>query len=338
MAMGKLGEVSALVSLCLYLIGGLIAYSDIVGNYFSQALIFIFKVQDPGWYLDPRFITVMAGILLIFPLSCLKDMRILAKTSLAGMVCMTYVTVLTVVDYFVDQEVSQSASVNLVRFKIEFFSAFSTILFAFTNQFTIVALIPVLIRPTPWRRTKLIIVSSVATTVIYLLVGGFGYAHFGDAIEGNILTAPDHKTWPYAIAQLAVGFVIILSYPLLANPAKASIDQVFSTCFGKSSRWKRLGLVRHFGISALLVVISTVVAITLAKQVLLILGVFTALCGSLIMFIFPSLYFLRLSKNRYATSPAERILAYFNIGFGLIVLVMGTYAGVALMIKSFMNY
>ena len=338
MALGLPGELSALASLVFYLLGGLIAYSSVVGQYLSRSLVFFINPSKVPWYCSEKFLTVLAGVLLILPLSCLRDMRLLARTSLAGLLCMLYICLLTVVDFFVDR--NTAAPIVLVRFSMAFFSAFCTILFAYTNHFTMVALVPVLKDPSPVRLSKLNLISSVIVFAVYALVGGFGYGHFGDDLKGNILTAPASPSWPYAIAQFAVGLVIICSYPLLADPARAAIEQIIAMCLGtkrttQSVWWKKTAFPRHLAITLLLVTLSTVIAVTLAKQVLLILGVFTALGGSLLMYIFPTLYFLRLAPSSgYQIAHWERALAYFNGLFGLILLCMGTYAGVAEMIRS----
>ena len=124
--------------------------------------------------------------LFIFPLACLKDLSKLANASILGMACIGYITVLTVVDKFVDTT-SPAPVIATAKFTFQIFECFSVFLFAFLNHFTTVALVPVLVRPTPARRNQLIVTSQVATTAIYLLVAAFGYWHFGDSVTDDIL-------------------------------------------------------------------------------------------------------------------------------------------------------
>lgn len=326
LALGPTGEYSALVALAIFLMGGLIFYASIIGDYLSKSLIFMTGLPNDSWYLSVTFLNVVAGVLFVFPLSCLKDMSALAKTSIAGMACMLYVAGLTVVDFFIGRGSRAPVTIRLYNLDSSFFTVFSNFLFAYMNHFTIVSIVPVMVNPTPARRSILIIASAFFTTLIYLLVAIFGYLHFGQGILGpkDILTAGG-ASWAYAIAQFAVAVVIIFSFPLLADPARAGFDQIFTLITGGSS--KGSSMIRHYSITAIIVAVSLIISITCKDVVLTILNVFTALCGSLLMFIFPALYFLRLSP-RYPVSIIERILAYVNIVFGTVILIFGTISGV----------
>ena len=152
LSLGVTGEVLAVISLILFLLGGLIFYIAIASTNFISFMVYVHPASKNAWFLDDKKVMVFAA-LLIFPLACMRDMRLLAKTSFVGMACMFYVLLWTVVDFFYDSDVSKAAVVEAavpVTFK-GFVVVFSGLLFAFVNHFTLLSTVPTLINPTPTR-------------------------------------------------------------------------------------------------------------------------------------------------------------------------------------------
>ena len=333
MAYGPRGENFAVFITMLYLFGGLIAYSSFTSIYFGEFLqyVFGFDPQSPPFYASKYFIIALAS-LMIYPLACLRDLSKLAKASFVGMLCMTFVCGLTIIDYFLDSATVANATYTMFNISTKIFPAFATILFAFCNHFTMLAIIPQFVNPSPKRRSLLLVYSSTFILVFYFLMSLFGYLHFGDAVENNILLSRKPTTLAYAIAKLSVALVIICSYPLLCDPTKACINFLLDKSVGKARGAAEH--VRNLVVTASLVGGSGVVAMFAAGQVLPILGVFSSLCGSLLMFVFPALYFLRLS-DKYHVSGTERAIAYLDIGVGVVVLIFGTIFSVINCLKEF---
>lgn len=331
LAFGSFGEYSAIAALILFLIGALTYYAFIIGKFLSGSIVFLFNLKaNESWYTDPRILTIIAGTLLILPLSCLKDMSKLGKTSIAGMVGMIYVTTLTVVDYFYDSATSKNAVFTYFKPDLkECVSTFGTFLFAYSNHFTMVSLMPVLVDPTPARRMQLVCFSSLFSTLIYMCIGVFGYMHFGESV-GQILESPSVPTTPYIIAQAIVALVCVFSFPLLLDPVRASIEQILKAMSGNSFSFKNMTTTRHYILSFGITAFCIAIAASFPDLVLSILSVFNSLCGSLLLFIFPALYFLKLKKN-YHISSIEKCIAYVDIVFGSVIAVYGTYGDVVKM-------
>lgn len=327
MAYGPWGEITGVAATLLYLFGGLIGYASYTSTYFTQFLCFVFKVQEgQTWYVNSKIIIAISA-LLIYPLACLKDLSKLAKASIAGMCCMTFVCGLTVIDYLADRP--SQPSYTMFNFAPSALMAFTNILFAFCNHFTMLTIVPSFIEPSPRRRGILLTTSSSAVFVFYFLVSLFGYLHFGDAVPSNILLARSNMT--YAVAQLLVACVIILSFPLLCDPTKSCIEFLLSRVLRPPTQHG--ARIRNLAITGGLVGCSALVAMFAAKAVLPVLGAFTSLCGSLLMFIYPAAYFLKLS-GRYKVTMTERITAWVDIVVGIIVLIFGTYFNVIECIQS----
>lgn len=340
LAYGSVGEMSAVAALLFNLLGGLINYANFAGDYLSSSLVFLFyrnsTNQSVPWYISPSFLKIAVAGLGIFPLACLKDMSKLAKSSLAGLLCMAYILLLTVWDAVVDE--TEYLPPRLApRISTQFFSAFGNIIFAFVNHFTIVAIVPVLIDPSPQRRGSMIISSNGTVLIVYLTAAIAGYLHFGSSIDPSrpdILNSPAEMSVPYAIAKLAFASVMVFSYPLICDPARSALDQLitrlvlFKSTPERHATWNRLGQLRHYFETVLLVALPTLIAVTAAKFAALFLDIFSSLCGSLLVFIFPALYFHKLSQPKlfnFKIHGWERALIFLNIFVGFTVAVIGTF-------------
>lgn len=341
LAYGSLGEMSAVAALLFNLLGGLINYANFAGDYLSSSLVFFFvtkstsEVTSIPWYISPSFLKISVAALGIFPLACLKDMSKLARTSLAGLLCMGYILLLTVVDAVVDKT-EYLPPVLAPRISTQFFSAFGNIIFAFVNHFTIVAIVPVMVDPSPQRRGVMITSSNMTVLLVYLTAAIAGYLHFGSSINPSrpdILNSPLNMSVPYAIAKLAFASVMVFSYPLICDPARSALDQLITRLVlfrapQRHATWSRLGQLRHYFETVLLVALPTFIAVTAANYAALFLDIFSSLCGSLLVFIFPSLYFMKLARPKmynFKIHGWERVLIFVNIFVGVSVAIIGTF-------------
>ena len=335
LAFGSKGEMAAVAALLFNLLGGLINYANFAGDYLSSSLIFLFfKSGNAPWFVEPSFLKIAVAGLGIFPLACLKDMSKLSRSSLAGLLCMAYILVLTVWDSFVDKTDYLPPRIA-PRFTTQFFSAFGNIIFAFVNHFTIVAIVPVMVDPTPTRRSIMILVSNYTVLFVYLVAAISGYLHFGSSIDPSrpdILNSPTEISISYAIAKLAFASVMVFSYPLVCDPARSALDQLVTRLVlfrapQRQAGWSRIIQLRHYLETVILVALPTLIAVTAANYAALFLDIFSSLCGSLLVFIFPSLYFLKLSQPKmynYQIHSWEKVLIYVNLFVGTTVAFIGT--------------
>lgn len=344
LAYGSVGEMTAVAALLFNLLGGLINYANFAGDYMSSALVFLCRLDAAPWYLTPAFLKIAIAGLAILPLACLKDMSKLARSSLAGLLCMGYILVLTIVDSAIDPARYDPPRLA-PRLSLQFFSAFGNIIFAFVNHFTVVAIVPVMIHPTPQRRGLMIALSNSTVLAVYLSAAICGYLHFGSSINParpDILNSVAEMSTPYAIAKLAFASVMVFSYPLLCDPARSALDQLLATLYVRGSQtrlrqWSQLAIHRHFAETVLLVALPTAIAVCAADLAALFLDVFSSLCGSLLVFIFPALYFVRLAQPKmynFRMHLWERAFVVVNVMVGTAVALIGTFDSVGAIIKS----
>jgi len=332
LALGAPGEILAVISLIFFLLGGLIYYIALSSTYFIEFLVYLKPTLKNEWYMEQTKVMVFAA-LLIFPLACMRDMRMLAKASIIGMACMFYILIWAVVDMFYDAEVTKTAVVAAMvpaSFKV-FVIVFSNLLFAFVNHFTMLSTIPTFINPTPKRRMALTLISAVIVFTFNAVLGLAGYGHFGDRTPEIIVQPSIYSIeWPYRLAQLLVSIVLILSFPLLCDPTRACIEHIVSII----TKNKEKSFIQNLLITGSIIGVATTLGIAAKDQVSVVLNAFSAFAGSVLVFIFPSLFFLRLAP-KYPVKGIERGMAYFNIVFGVVLMIFGTYYNVGDMITRF---
>ena len=347
LALGRHGETAVSVSLLLFLIGGLIAYAYLTGSYISSALVTLLSLDAKTTFFSSGNITLIAAALCIFPLSLLRDMSMLAKTSILGMVSMLYIAGLLAFDalthgtsYGIASSVEAgTVPVKLVRMEFAFALCgfIGKLVFAFVNHFTIVSLVPVMKNPSAGSRKTLIAISTFAATAIYLMASLGGNSRFGSLCRGkgkdalSVFPAGDQVPIYYTIAKLLLGFVLVCSFPLLCDPARSCLD---SLCFGSSSSVD--ASTRHYLETGLIVAIPTAVAYFLQDKADNFLSLFAGFCGSLLVFTFPGIFFVILSRRfKYSISSLEKVLAYFCAGLGIVLAVLSTIANVKTIYDSF---
>lgn len=344
LALGRHGETAVSVSLLLFLIGGLIAYANLTGSYIAAAIGTMRGVDPKETLLSSGNITLAAALLFIFPLSCLRDMSMLAKTSILGMISMLYIAGLLAYDAMthgtsigIASEVERgTAEIKMTAFEFAFTLCgyVGKLIFAFVNHFTIVSLVPVMKDPSAKSRKMLITASTVGATVIYLMASLGGFYRFGSSAVNtdalSVFKAGQAIPLPYTIAQLALGFVLICSFPLLCDPARSCLD---SLVFGSSSSVSAIS--RHYLETGLIVAVPTAIAFFLQDQADQFLSLFAGFCGSLLVFSFPGVFFLILSRRfKYSISSTERSLAYFCVVLGGILAILSTTVNVSKLYTS----
>jgi amino acid permease len=329
MAFGVIGEVLAMISLVLFLIGGLIFYIDKAQEFTVNVISEVIPSLNEYKTSLPLIVTIVTAVL-ILPLAAQRDMSALAKGAMIGMVCMGYIMLLTVGDYIYSLINSTAATdvIMLAPFSFGgFFKTFSGMLFAFVNHFTLLAVVPVMVDPSPKRRMSLTLSSSGVVLGFYLLAAVCGYLHFGAKVPQLVLNGCTAVSgpikWAYQTANLLVAIVLILSYPLLLDPARGTIEGALIRFAGGAPHSASRSLIITFA----LVAFPTFIALTFKDKVLQILDVFVAFTGSLLLFIFPGGFFLRF-QDKYHVSSIERVLACISIAFGLVLMIFGTYYSV----------
>ena len=232
---GKKAETTIVILQLLLLFTPMIAYIKLNGL-FASSFIMSLGVRSDAIIVNPTLITILLSVFIILPLCFLKNLSKLSFASVMGLICVTYLSLLTILDYLYDSWINGgligiSPGLGLVTSKIAYFrwgfplmSAFNTFILAYTNHPSILSLISEMESPTASRRSKLIFRSQSTVFMFYLLTTTFGYLHFGSACEDSISYILLKQNPFYLLAQFLVVVVNILTFPLIHWPARLSLD------------------------------------------------------------------------------------------------------------------
>lgn len=218
-----------------------ISYFIIASNGFFYALPAVFGITAP-----PRWCFVVAVAIITTPLSLLRSLDSLRVTSLFAVLILMAITGL-VLAYalpspdtgpFVACPSDGTASANSCPpgrvFAYTGFdgamNAMPTLAMAFSCQISTPTLWNEIERPT---RSRMLAVYAIALGVamcMYILVGGFGYATFGDRVLPNVLSSYP-LTRAISLARIGLSFVVIFSFPIQALALRnATVSILDSVC------------------------------------------------------------------------------------------------------------
>jgi solute carrier family 38 (sodium-coupled neutral amino acid transporter), member 11 len=181
------------------------------------------------------------------------------------------------------------------------------------------------------RFTKMTIAGYTSVAVLNSLALAFGFLTFGGNCEGIILNNYSNSDWGANLSRLLVGVSVIGSYPFLMGASRLAALELFET-------GKEVTRAREFRMTTILLSIATAISLVV-KDAGFVVSFNGALMGSSIIYIIPSLLFLKLTANRLSNGTkltkllrAERWLCRSLVGFGVVSAIVG---GVTTVVSSF---
>lgn len=171
-------------------------------------------------------------------------------------------------------------------------------------------------------RRKMQTVSNISITgmlVMYLLAALFGYLTFYGEVEDELLHAYSRVytfDTPLLMVRLAVLVAVTLTVPIVLFPIRTS---VITLLFPK----RPFSWVKHFLIAAMIIALNNVLVI-LVPTIKYIFGFIGASSATMLIFILPAAFYLKLVKKEPLRSP-QKIGAMVFLVTG-IIFMMGSMA------------
>lgn len=166
------------------------------------------------------------------------------------------------------------------------------------------------------------IIAFIACTVIYYAVGVCGYLAFGEKTLGNLLDNFTELNVGYLnLVKFAYAFVALFSYPVLSFSPLVSIDKTFF----KQPRptWRRV-------VEAFIWSILCYIVAMLVPQIRVIFSLTGSLCGGVLAFVWPAIFFVYINKREKAKTHTSRNPT-FKVKDGAIIFAWVLfYLGIAL--------
>ena len=361
-AVGQRWEYVCMIFPLIYLFSTLFFYIDITYQCIGDFLSFIGSESfAKGIDISKEYNMVLTSVVavLVLPLAVMRDMKALSKVSVVKMACMFYIAVMPVVHYHtlvtgitanpvVKEMGRDNPSHTYSMTKTFVFNpavwVFSNLMFAFNNQFTGVSTVNVLRNPTKSRRVQLVMFSAIFTVLFYTLLSVYGYIAFGDCsakvfiydfgIHGS--RTSKSMLWYWYTAKLLMGFVLLCTYPLMLDPMRASIEEMMNKAGVGVS--KAVNTIRGIIITITLVVVpalSVIFCKTLNIDPENVLNLVCGICGSSLVYVFPSIFYLLLKKKSKLKNATKflTVLSYVLLIAGVLIVILGTYSNIAAFTK-----
>ncbi|KAJ9056582.1 hypothetical protein DSO57_1031525 [Entomophthora muscae] len=270
--------------------------------------------------LSLKLLVVISGLVVMVPFALLKSLKEVTILSVFGALCTVVVVIAVVVQGAID--VGQSDLPSTEPYVLSGLPlSFSTICFSYTGNVVFPHVEGTMKNPRSWNRV--VTLSIVFVTALYIVTGVAGYACYGDNVMSPVL-----NSLPKGVMS-SMGYVLITLHVILAAP-------IYLCSFAlEQERW--LGIDRsHMSASKefLLRVLfrsSIVVILTLIAMFLPyfsdLMGLFGAVSGALVVFLIPVTCHYKLFGWRHRT-PLQHFGALVILTVGVFGLVLGTSSSI----------
>nr|XP_045009933.1 probable sodium-coupled neutral amino acid transporter 6 isoform X1 [Jaculus jaculus] len=328
-AFGLPGKVVVAGSIIIQNIGAMSSYLLVVKTELPVAISeFLPGDYSGSWYLDEQTLLIIICVGIVFPLALLPKIGFLGYTSSLSFFFMVFFAVVIVIKKWTIpcpltlnymEEFSQISNATddckpkLFHFSKESVYAIPTMAFSFLCHTSILPIYCELQSPTKKRMQNVTNTAIALSFFIYFTSALFGYLTFYDRVESELLEGYSkylpHDTVVMTV-KLCILFAVLLTVPLIHFPARKALMMILFSNFPFS--W-----IRHFLITVALNVIIVLLAIYVPdiRNVFGVIGASTSTC---LIFVFPGLFYLKLSR--------EDFLSWKKLG-ALVLLISGILVG-----------
>jgi len=311
-------------------------YIGLLGDIFSALLR---STSIPPQYTTRTRVILMVAPTLLFPLNLIRDLSALAFTSVLGLCAVLYTVVFMVFR-------SLDGSYSSVTRPVGKFLLDNTILkpdFTHSSMWNLdlrslvlvsnlgLAFIAHYNAPTYYREMKdanrrtfsrMVYSAYSILALIYVATMTSGYKTFGDAAKGNVLLSYHPSDIGATLARVATGLSVVFGFPLVSNGAREGLKNA-SAALGYP-QFSREG--NHSRLVAGMLAAACALAIGV-KDVKVIAGFSGAAMGSFLVFVCPTIIYLRVLERVYGSESGEYRRGFrWNAGFvpfGVFLGVMG---------------
>lgn len=267
-------------------------------------------------------------VVIVWPLSCLRDLSALAPVGILGCFAAVWICCLVVVESL-HRGLSECAIIWTPELTgqgmLRVGEAVPMLAFALNSSWAFLPVMHELERPTVPRVLTLTVTSHALVLTMYLVLAFFGYTAFhcahGGKIKDNILDELG-ETGPVLLSRVMLAAQLLVSSPMRLHIMR-------NAALGERQRRRWI----HFVVSTLCVAVPTILA-CLVKSLHTVVSLNGAMCASLIIYIIPACMFTKLKtgdggKMGAALTP---IVSLFLLGAA--VMILGVISNVAEIMSS----
>uniref|UniRef100_G3UCV4 Sodium-coupled neutral amino acid symporter 2 n=1 Tax=Loxodonta africana TaxID=9785 RepID=G3UCV4_LOXAF len=330
-AFGLVGKLAASGSITMQNIGAMSSYLFIVKYELPLVIQALMNIEDTTglWYLNGDYLVLLVSLVLILPLSLLRNLGYLGYTSGLSLLCMMFFLIVVICKKF-QIPCPMPAFAPDVTFNMTEDDSCRPRYFIFNSQtvyavpiltFSFVchpAILPIYEELKDRSRKRMMNVSKIsffAMFLMYLLAALFGYLTFYEHVEAELLHTYSTMLGTdilLLIVRLAVLMAVTLTVPVVIFPIRSSVTHLL--CAGKDFSWWRHSFitVSILGLTNLLVIFVPTIRD--------IFGFIGASAAAMLIFILPSAFYIKLVKKESMKS-VQKIGALLFLLSGIVVMI-----------------
>ncbi|KAM5146026.1 sodium-coupled neutral amino acid transporter 5 [Mantella aurantiaca] len=340
-AFGPVGKIMAALIITIHNVGAMSSYLYII-KYELPLVIQTFlglTTKTEAWYLQGNLLIIIVTILIILPLALMKHLGYLGYTSGFSLSCMVFFLCAVIYKKSVipcplsnstttehhlytngynTTNTGEACTVKMFTLNTQTAYAIPIVAFAFVCHPEVLPIYTELRRATKTRMQNVANVSILAMFVMYLMTAVFGYLTFYGEVESEMLHTyirVDPLDTVMLCVRLAVLVAVTLTVPVVLFPIRRAIQQLL--CPGQDFRWWRHILI---AICLLFVVNLLVIFIPNIKDIF---GVIGATSAPSLIFILPSIFYLRIVPNEKEplfSRPKIQAAIFATLGFVFMIM------------------
>uniref|UniRef100_A0A4W3K3S2 Sodium-coupled neutral amino acid symporter 2 n=1 Tax=Callorhinchus milii TaxID=7868 RepID=A0A4W3K3S2_CALMI len=295
-AFGMPGKVAASVSITMQNFGAMSSYLYIVKYELPLVILaFLNLTENTGhWYLNGDWLVIIVSIVLILPLSLLKN--------LGNYLCQDMLVESTVLNAELCSKIITVYAVPILTF-------------AFVCHPAVLPIYEELKDRSRKKMQRVANVSFLGIFVMYLLAAVFGYLTFYGHVEPELLHTYS-KVYKFdtvlLVVRLAVLMAVTLTVPVVLFPIRTSVQQLLFP--SKEFNW-----VRHSLITVIILGLANCLVI-FVPTIRDIFGFMGASAAAMLIFILPSAFYIKLVKKESMKS-VQKIGALIFLICGIFVMI-----------------
>ncbi|CAR22048.1 amino acid transporter [Lachancea thermotolerans CBS 6340] len=204
-----------------------VSYLVVVGDLMPRIFA---TFTSHGLLLSRNLHITLVMLFVVSPLCFMKRLDSLRYASMVAISSVAYLCVLVLVHYvWPSDEIRElRGHVSLGKPVGSFaalLSCFPIFVFAYTCHHNMFSIVNELRDNSLKGIYKVSIISVALAMSLYLLIGGSGYATFGDNVAGNIIMLYPQSA-ATTVGRVAIALLVMLAFPLQCHPARASVDHI----------------------------------------------------------------------------------------------------------------
>ncbi|XP_023579294.1 sodium-coupled neutral amino acid transporter 2 isoform X2 [Octodon degus] len=347
-AFGMLGKLAASGSITIQNIGAMSSYLFIVKYELPLVIKALMNIEDTNglWYLNGDYLVLLVSLMLILPLSLLRNLGYLGYTSGLSLLCMVFFLIVVICKKFqipcpmevallmnetVNTTLTQSAELastgglnatvadscrpRYFIFNSQTVYAVPILTFSFVCHPAILPIYEELKGRSQRRMMNVSKISFFAMFLMYLLAALFGYLTFYGRVESELLHTYSTVVGTdiiLLIVRLAVLVAVTLTVPVAVFPIRSSITHLL--CPTKDFSWWRHSLI------TVSILVFTNLLVIFVPSIKDIFGFIGASAAAMLIFILPSAFYIKLVKKERMKS-VQKIGALLFLLSGILVMI-----------------